>query len=444
MRLLQPSIRSLENTIKLPEGNNVVPLRSDTIRLVQNGCSFHGLRSEDPNQHLKDFLKLVDSLDLDGENRERTRLRLFQFSLRDQASNWLERLPAGSISTWEDLTTRFLAQFFPPGRTAKLRNDILMFQQHHGESLSEAWTRFKDLLQKVPHHGINRWLQIQIFYDHVSFHLKCEIDRAAGGKLRNKNADESWEIIENLALYDHEGPSPQPQALNTTFEARVRDYMAAHTERMGRFENAILKQREEINGRMTEMSCYLRNSQTIEQNPIEGDEREGNGTKSTSDCTKEPTKTKTEMPVVETKEVHAKILFGNENVWVEMHRNIAWDKVENPNPQSTPQVPPSFEKNTPPVTCPEEVEKTLGTPIEVEPLNEIKLEEVGLSCDHNTPLSSREVPSFNGTKPQPLLNSPSLDVSLGDVIGLKPPIKPHSPDSSRIKVIFDEKKLESS
>ncbi|GKA31215.1 hypothetical protein Tco_0717520 [Tanacetum coccineum] len=57
----------------------------------------------DPDQHLKDFLKLVDSLNLDGENKERTRMRLFQFSLRDQASNWLERLPAGSISTWEDL-----------------------------------------------------------------------------------------------------------------------------------------------------------------------------------------------------------------------------------------------------------------------------------------------------------------------------------------------------
>ncbi|GJV03395.1 MAK10-like protein [Tanacetum coccineum] len=126
----------------------MVPLQSDIIWLVQNECSFHGLRSEDPNQHLKDFLKLVDSLDLDGENRERTRLRLFQFSLRDQASNWLERLPAGSISTWEDLTTRFLTQFFPPGRTVKLRNDILMFQQHHGESLSEAWTCFKGLLQK--------------------------------------------------------------------------------------------------------------------------------------------------------------------------------------------------------------------------------------------------------------------------------------------------------
>ncbi|GKD88749.1 zinc finger, CCHC-type containing protein, partial [Tanacetum coccineum] len=118
-------------------------------------------------------------------------------------SNWLERLPVGSISTWEDLTTCFLAQFFPPGRTAKLSNDILMFQQHQGESLFEAWTRFKDLLQKVPHYGIDLWLQIQIFYDHVSFHLK-RVDRAAGGKLCDKNTKESWEIIKNLALYDNE------------------------------------------------------------------------------------------------------------------------------------------------------------------------------------------------------------------------------------------------
>ncbi|GJX39762.1 zinc finger, CCHC-type containing protein [Tanacetum coccineum] len=154
----KPSHEGYRNTIELPEGNNVVPLRSDTIRLVQNGCLFHRFWFEDPNQHLKDFLKLVDSLDLNGDNRERMRLRLFQYSLRDQASNWLERLPAGSISTWEDLTTRFLAKFFSLGRTVKLCNDILMFQQHQEESLSEAWTHFKELLQKVNHHGIDRWL----------------------------------------------------------------------------------------------------------------------------------------------------------------------------------------------------------------------------------------------------------------------------------------------
>ncbi|GJU83547.1 hypothetical protein Tco_1285912 [Tanacetum coccineum] len=111
----KPSEKGYRNTIELPEGNNVEPLRSDTIRLEQKGCSFHGHQSEDPNQHLKDFLKLVDSLDLDGENRERTRLRLFQFSLRDQASNWLEYLPAGSITTWGILLLVSLLNYFHRG-----------------------------------------------------------------------------------------------------------------------------------------------------------------------------------------------------------------------------------------------------------------------------------------------------------------------------------------
>ncbi|GJY15649.1 MAK10-like protein [Tanacetum coccineum] len=105
-------------------------------------------------------------------------------STRQRPSNWLERLPAGSITTWEDLTTRFLAQFFPPGRTAKLRNDILMFQQHQGESLSEAWT-------------------LQIFYDHVNPVTRRTIDQSAGGKLRDRNAKESWALLEDLALYDN-------------------------------------------------------------------------------------------------------------------------------------------------------------------------------------------------------------------------------------------------
>ncbi|GKA72466.1 hypothetical protein Tco_0778682 [Tanacetum coccineum] len=285
------------------------------IRLVQNGCSFHGLRSKDPYQHLKDFLKLMNSLELDAANRKRTRRAVyfnFPFAIKLAIGlNVFQQDP----SPLEELTSTFsIAQSFhwegPWEWTVKLtQNDILMFQRHQGESLLEAWTRFKDLLQKFPHHGIDRWLQIQIFYEHVSFHLKCDIDRAASCKLRNKSTDEYWEIIENLALYDHEGwndsknivkpvkpssthtpqayadavysnpnprnqnkppkqksftfhertgPNPQPQALGTSFEARVRDYMAAHTERMERFENAIFKQREEINDRMAEMFGLLK------------------------------------------------------------------------------------------------------------------------------------------------------------------------------------------
>ncbi|GKB08820.1 hypothetical protein Tco_0837132 [Tanacetum coccineum] len=85
------------------------------------------------------------------------------------------------------------------------------------------------------------------------------------------------------------------------------------------------------------------------------------------------------------------------------------NEVEVTSPESTTQTLPSFEEYTPPVTYLEEVEKTLGTLIEVEPLNETKLEEVRLNCNHNTPFSSTKVPSFDELEPQPLLNSPSLD-----------------------------------
>ncbi|GJU37122.1 zinc finger, CCHC-type containing protein [Tanacetum coccineum] len=201
-------------------------------------------------------------------------------------------------------------------------------------------TRFKDLLQKVPHHGIRmHWLKIQIFYDHVSFHLKYEIDRATGGKLRNKNADESWEIIENLALYDHEGPSPQPQALNTIFEARVRDCMAAHTERMEKFKNTIFKQREEINSRMNEMFGLfkeLTTSRTPEKvlirkeakfpvtknlNSIsltKGEEGGSNRAKVTPDNVEKPTETETETPVIKVEKINE---VGNGAKLIKTSRN---------------------------------------------------------------------------------------------------------------------------
>ncbi|GJY40055.1 MAK10-like protein [Tanacetum coccineum] len=190
----KPSHGGYRNTIELHVGNNVVPLRSDTIRLVQNKFSFYRLRSEVPNQRLKDFLKLVDSLNLDGENRERTRLCLFQFSLRDQASNWLKHLSAGSITTWEDLTTRFLAQFFPPERTIKLRNDILI----------------------------------------------QTIDQLASGKLHDLNAEESWALLEDLTLYDNESwNDPRDFAKLIKAIALPQDVLSTSCRRLIELKNQV-------------------------------------------------------------------------------------------------------------------------------------------------------------------------------------------------------------
>ncbi|GKD59734.1 hypothetical protein Tco_1297243 [Tanacetum coccineum] len=48
------------------------------------------------------------------------------------------------------------------------------------------------------------WFQVQIFYDHVNPVTRQTIDQSAGDKLHDKNAEESWALLEDLALYDKE------------------------------------------------------------------------------------------------------------------------------------------------------------------------------------------------------------------------------------------------
>ncbi|GJV63404.1 hypothetical protein Tco_1474232 [Tanacetum coccineum] len=73
-------------------------------------------------------------------------------------------------------------------------------------------------------------------------------------------------------------------------------------------------------------------------------------------------------------------------VMVKMPKCMAWlddepigdldtmkDKVDNSSPQCTPQVLSSIKLYTPPVTHPKEIEDTIGIPMEVEPLDHMKL-----------------------------------------------------------------------
>ncbi|GKA84625.1 hypothetical protein Tco_0806220 [Tanacetum coccineum] len=112
------------------------------------------------------------------------------------------------------------------------------------------------------------------------------------------------------------------------------------------------------------------------------------------------------------------------------------DKAENISLQSTPQVLPSFEVYTPPVTYPEEVKATIGTSIKVELFDQTQLEDLGLNTSSpDLFLSSREVLSVDESEPQPLPNFPSLDANLGDKRGTDPPINPYIPSSFRMKVV---------
>ncbi|GJR11242.1 hypothetical protein Tco_0793894 [Tanacetum coccineum] len=128
------------------------------------------------------------------------------------------------------------------------------------ESLSEAWTRFKDLLQKVPHHGIDLWLLIQFFYDHVDYTTQMGINYAAGGRLRKLRPDEAWATIENLAQYEDEGwndvvildegslnyENPDIKQLLGIMECKVDTLMKDAISLMGRSEGVFRMKTNEM------------------------------------------------------------------------------------------------------------------------------------------------------------------------------------------------------
>ncbi|XP_057421565.1 uncharacterized protein LOC130715476 [Lotus japonicus] len=80
-----------------------------------------------------------------------------------------------------------------------------------GESLCEAWERYKSMLKKCPNHGFDAKTQVHIFRNGLHQQSKLILDATAGGSLMAKTPTEAIQIIEAMALNDqqtqhHRGP----------------------------------------------------------------------------------------------------------------------------------------------------------------------------------------------------------------------------------------------
>jgi len=94
--------------------------------------------SENPNAYLHKLLAKCNTIKINGAFSDAIRLRLFLFSLRDNASDWLQSEEPNSFTSWEMLSKAFLSKYFPPGKIAKLRTEITLFIQRDRESLYKA------------------------------------------------------------------------------------------------------------------------------------------------------------------------------------------------------------------------------------------------------------------------------------------------------------------
>ncbi|GJY72426.1 hypothetical protein Tco_0476129 [Tanacetum coccineum] len=81
--------------------------------------TFSGSDNEDANEHIEKVLEIVDLFHVPNITVDQLMLRVFPISLTGATSRWLRNEPTSSIKTWEDLKSKFLNKYCPPGRTLR-------------------------------------------------------------------------------------------------------------------------------------------------------------------------------------------------------------------------------------------------------------------------------------------------------------------------------------
>ena len=110
MDFSQPKIIDIHASIVRPAiAANTFEIKPGTIQMVQNSVQFGGSPMEDPNMHIRNFIEICDTFKFNNVSEDAVKFRLFPFSLRDKAKGWLHSLPAGSITSWEEVSSSWNA-----------------------------------------------------------------------------------------------------------------------------------------------------------------------------------------------------------------------------------------------------------------------------------------------------------------------------------------------
>ncbi|GKE51131.1 reverse transcriptase domain-containing protein, partial [Tanacetum coccineum] len=145
-----PDLHSMEELLQAPTDGvgdaivvplilaNQFELKIGLLNLV-TAIAFCGFENDDPHSHIRRFTKITQTVKLNNVPGDVVKLLLFPFSLEGAARTWLEKEPPNSLTTWNDLVSKFVNHFFPPFKTTNLQNEITRFQQRFGEMFSESY-----------------------------------------------------------------------------------------------------------------------------------------------------------------------------------------------------------------------------------------------------------------------------------------------------------------
>ncbi|GJU41096.1 reverse transcriptase domain-containing protein [Tanacetum coccineum] len=202
--------------------------------------TFSGSDHEDANEHIEKVLEIVDLFHIPNITIDQVMLRAFPMSLTGAASRWLRNKPSGSITTWEDLKTKFLSKYCPPARTAKKMEEINNFQQEPDENLYQAWEQFKELLMKCPQHYLTEMQEVVLFYNGLDVPTRQILD--SRGAIPSKTTADAKVAIQEMAEYSqkwHNGTS-------RTRSTETSDGLAAIQAQLNNLGREIKKVNEKV------------------------------------------------------------------------------------------------------------------------------------------------------------------------------------------------------
>ena len=193
---LQPARTSTPSCMVFPVNAGNIDFKPGVIQLLPK---FHGLDTESPYLHLREFDEVIATLHYDNVSDDLVRLKLFPFSLKEKAKFWLHSLRPRTIGTWQEMTKEFLKKFFPIHKTNTLKRDIMNFSQKENETFFQCWERFKELLLACPPHGYETWRLISFFYNGLSPVMRQFVEMMCNGEFMSKGSDEAMEYFDFLA-----------------------------------------------------------------------------------------------------------------------------------------------------------------------------------------------------------------------------------------------------
>jgi hypothetical protein len=120
-----------------PEAN-FYEIKPALLNLVMKE-QFSGVSTDDATAHLKNFVELCEMQTYKDVDRDIIKLKLFHFSLRERAKDWLLSLPRNSIDFWVKCKDAFIGKYYPPAKIISLRSDIMKFKQFDNEHVAQAW-----------------------------------------------------------------------------------------------------------------------------------------------------------------------------------------------------------------------------------------------------------------------------------------------------------------